>query len=230
MKNYYNETNLDKFNSELKNAMDRVKAGGAVKVSISTGNKKMGLVGSVSLLPFLTCPARCKETCGAYCYAAKLAALRPSVLKSYSNNTAIAALRPDLYWIQVRAAAAGFRFFRFHVSGDIMNGAYFSEMVKTAEMLPETRFLAFTKRFETVNDWIEKNGPLPKNLKILFSGEKNLKPVNPYNLPETTVYSDEKEFNREKWITCGGNCFTCGCAGCGCWNANNGETVAFKMH
>lgn len=229
MKNYYNESNLEKFTAELKNAMDRIKAGGAVKVSISTGNQKMGLVGSVSLLPFLTCPARCKDTCGAYCYAAKLAALRPSVLKAYSNNTAIAALRPDIYWIQVRAAAAGFRFFRFHVSGDIINAAYFAEMVKTAEMLPGTMFLAFTKRYGVVNSWIDKNGSLPSNLKILFSGEKNLKPVNPYNLPETTVYKTVDEFNNN-WLTCGGNCFNCACAGLGCWKASAGDIVAFKEH
>lgn len=229
MKNYYNESNLEKFTAELKEWKEIVNSGAPVNITISNGNAKMGLVGSVSLLPFITCPNCCKETCGKYCYAAKLAILRSSVRKSYAKNTAVAILRPDLYWIQVRAAAAGYRFFRFHVSGDIIDAAYFSEMVKTAELLPGTMFLAFTKRYSVVNDWIDKNGSLPSNLKILFSGEKNLKPVNPYNLPETTVYKTVDEFDNN-WLTCGGNCFNCACAGLGCWKASAGDIVAFKEH
>ena len=90
-------------------------------------------------------------------------------------------------------------------------------------------FLCFTKRYEIINEWIMRNKKLPQNLKLLFSGWTNLKPVNPYNLPETNVYNNDSEFDPE-WIPCGGNCLDCAVNGTGCWNATNGQTIAFKIH
>lgn len=229
MANYYNEKTLSKFSAALKEAKKEVKTGTITAPSISNGNVKMGNVASVSTLPFITCPGRCKETCGSDCYAAKIANLRTSVLKSYARNTALLMVNPSEYWDGIRKAAAGVRFFRFHVSGDILSAEYFDEMTKTADMLPKTDFLVFTKRYEIVNAWIRKNGELPANLHVLFSGWSNLKPVNPYNLPETNIFTGPDDFNKN-WIVCGGNCFECACAGLGCWKASRGETVAFKKH
>ena len=94
-----------------------------------------------------------------------------------------------------------------------------------------TYYLAFTKRYKVVNDWIAANGPLPENLKILFSGWDNLKPVNPYNLPETTVFGTAAQIEPDpSWNICGGNCSECICRGCGCWKAEKGETIAFHIH
>lgn len=231
---YYTRDNLTRFADALSEARSALEADAdrktaAWKVSISNGNKKTGPVGSVSLLPFFTCPAVCSNTCGKYCYAAKIALLRPSVLKAYARNTEILFKDSSEYWRQVRRAAAGFRFFRFHVAGDIPNTVYLEEMIKTAETLPHTSFLAFTKRFYAVNEIIEKRGGLPSNLQILFSGEENLSPDNPHKLPETTIYTDESEAD-SSWLRCGGNCFDCGCAGLGCWQAKNGDVIAFKKH
>lgn len=234
MKNgYYNEKVLAKFADALKAAKKEVKArleaGELVPVKISGGNTKMGAVPSVSTLPFITCPGRCKDTCGAACYAAKLANLRPAVLNAYAWNTALAMLAPAEYFRQIDEFVKGCRYFRFHVSGDIMNTAYFGEMVKTAANNPKCEILAFTKRFELVNAWIRENGRLPENLHILFSGWNNLDPINPYNLPETTVYEKAEDFS-EDWKACGGNCFNCACRGLGCWQAVSGDIIAFKKH
>ena len=226
---YYNEKILQKFTAALKEAKEEVKAGSVTTVSISNENRKMGAVPSVSLLPFLTCPARCKETCGGDCYAAKLANFRISVLKSYARNTALLMLRPDLYWAGINYTMKGTRFFRFHVSGDMTGKDYFEHMVKAAKENPHCMILAFTKRFEVVNAWIKEHGELPENLKILFSGWENLKPVNPHNLPETNVYSKGHEPQPE-WLLCGGNCFECGCRGVGCWQARKGDVIAFEKH
>lgn len=217
-----------KFMEALKEAKEEVKTGTVTKVSISNKNSKMGEVPSVSILPILTCPGRCKGTCGKDCYAAKLANLRPSVLKSYARNTALLMLRPDLYWQGVNYAMAGVRYFRYHVSGDILDKKYFGKMVDSAIKNPHCEILAFTKRYEIVNAWIKENGSLPKNLHILFSGWENLKPVNPYKLPETNVFG--KEGPKEEWKVCGGNCFNCACRGLGCWKAEPGDVVAFKKH
>ena len=77
--------NIEKLHKALHDAETEVRsameAGEDISkfVSISSGNTKMGKVASVSLLPILTCPARCNGTCGDKCYAKKLALLRPLV-------------------------------------------------------------------------------------------------------------------------------------------------------
>lgn len=228
MANYYNDSVIGKFQAALKEAKEEVKAGKIAAASISKGNNKMGAVASVSTLPFITCPARCKGTCGKECYAAKIANLRGSVLKSYARNTALLMLRPDLYWQSVRLVMAGTRFFRFHVSGDIVNKVYFENMIAACKDNSHCQVLVFTKRFEVVNAWIRENGDLPKNLHVLFSGWENMKPVNPYKLPETNVFGNEGP--AESWLVCGGNCFECGCRGVGCWQAQKGDVIAFKKH
>lgn len=225
----YNDKVLAKFSDALREATEEVKTGAVSRVSISNANSKMGNVASVSILPFLSCPGRCAGSCGVKCYAAKLANLRPSVLKSYARNQALAMYRPDLYWAQVNVAVMSVRYFRFHVSGDILNRDYFDHVVEVARNNQKTEILMFTKRYEIVNKWIADNGELPENLHILFSGWENLKPVNPHKLPETNVFKSEDEI-RDDWKLCGGNCFNCACRGVGCWQAGKGETVAFKLH
>lgn len=226
---YYTEKVIGKFTEALREAVQAVKAGEIRTVSISNSNSKMGAVASVSLLPFLTCPARCAETCGAECYAAKLANLRANVMKSWARNTALAMYDPDLFWTQVNAAVMAVRYFRFHVSGDILNADYFARMVEVARNNPKTEILVFTKRYEIVNAWMDENGDLPANLHILFSGWDNLAPINPHSLPETTVFHTEDEI-RDNWKLCGGNCFNCACRGVGCWQAGAGDVIAFKKH
>lgn len=228
MRNLYTEKVLDKFQTALDDARKEV-AEGFTKVSISARNNKMGEVASVSTLPYLTCPPTCKGTCGPDCYAANMANRRGNVLKAYARNTALAIDRPAEYWRQVNEAMAGVRFFRFHVSGDILNYSYLTEMVRACQSNPHCDVLCFTKRHAMVNEWIGRNGDLPANLHILYSGWSNLEPVNPYNLPETNVYDDEHP-KADDWLECGGNCFQCGCRGLGCWQARKGDVIAFKMH
>ena len=229
MANYYNEKVLNKFNKALTDAKQEVKSGSVDHVTISGGNIKMGAVASVSLLPYITCPARCKGTCGKECYASKIANMRTSVLVSYARNTAMLMINPDKFWADVNKAMTGVRFFRFHVSGDIVNKAYFENMVKACLNNPHCETLVFTKRFEIVNAWIKENGDLPKNLHILFSGWESMKPINPHKLPETNVYGKD-ETPSETWLLCGGNCFECGCRGVGCWQAKKGDVIAFRKH
>lgn len=202
-------------------------------VTISAGNSKMGKVASISLLPVLTCPGRCKGTCGDKCYAKKLAILRPSVARSYARNTAVYNLAPFAFFHAVDRAMKKVQYFRFHVSGDIPNSGYFSEVVRACEVNPGVEVLLFTKRYEIVNGYIDHRGPLPRNLHLLFSGWTNLFPTdagyNPHRLPETTVYAKDEDI-RPEWTPCGGNCLDCAVHDGGCWSAKPGETIAFKIH
>ena len=224
MANYYTTKNINKFMAALNDHRARINGGEMLRVSISGGNSKMGEIPSVSMLPYITCPHKCAE-----CYAAKLAALYKNTCNAYARNTALAIEDLDAYFAQVRAAAMVTRFFRFHVSGDILNAEYFAEMVKTAEMLPHTEFLAFTKRYNIVNAFIESGGEIPANLHIIFSAWDGVEMPNPHNMPTAHVVRPDND-PAPDWKICGGNCFECACRGVGCWQLKNGETIAFKLH
>ena len=197
------------------------------RISISPGNTKMGAIPSVSLPPIITCAAGCK--CAKKCYAAKLCRIRKSVREAYQRNLDILSEDPACYWTQVRAAAMVTRYFRFHVSGDIPNPEYLREMVATAEAIPGTRFLAFTKQFKIVNDFIGAGGKIPENLHLIFSAWEGMEMPNPHGFPVANVIFKGTE-PADHWKICGGNCLECACRGVGCWELKPGEHIAFYEH
>lgn len=197
------------------------------KVSISKGNSKMGAIPSVSLPAITTCNP--DAPCFKLCYAAKIARLRKTVQTAYDRNFEIWANDPATYWEQVRNAAAMTRFFRYHVSGDIPNMIYFMDMIITAKQYPHTTFLAFTKQYHIVNQFLNEGGVIPENLQIIFSNWGEWKCENPHNLPTCEVILKGNEPALE-WKICGGNCTECACRGIGCWELKNGETIAIYQH
>ena len=197
------------------------------QVSISHGNAKMGAIPSVSLPACVTCNP--DAPCFKKCYAVRLSRRYKTVTAAYNRNLEILQNDPAIYWVQVRAAASMTRFFRFHVSGDIPDLAYFSHMVQLAESLPNTQFLAFTKQYNIVNEYISKYLPLPANLKIIFSNWGAWKCENPHGLPVCEIILKGNE-PAQDWKICGGNCTECAARGVGCWELKNGETIAIYEH
>ena len=200
-----------------------------MKVSISKGNSKMGAIPSVSLPACITCNQN--APCFKLCYAAKISRLYKTVKTAYENNLHILNTDPAQYWQQVKQGAQMARYFRYHVSGDIPNIDYFVYMVKTARDLPGTNFLAFTKQYHIVNQYINTFGAaaIPSNLKVIFSNWGEWKCENPHGLPECEIILKGSEPARD-WKICGGNCTECACAGIGCWELKNGETIAIYQH
>lgn len=199
----------------------------AKKLSISYGNKKMGQIPSVSLTPIVTCK-NCKS-CSKDCYAAKLARLYPTVKKAYDNNLSILLEDRDAYFTQVKAVAMLNKFFRWHVSGDIVDKDYLDRMCKVARECKTTQFLAFTKNYEDVNEYFN-NHRKPSNLKLIFSLPFDGATIdNPHNLPTAAVIFKGQE-PADDWKICGGNCSECACRGVGCWELKKGETIAFYKH
>jgi hypothetical protein len=198
-----------------------------LKVSISKGNSKMGLIPSVSLPACITCNP--EAPCFKLCYAAKITRLYKTVKTAYENNLHILKDHPALYWEQVKQAASMARYFRYHVSGDIPNIIYLDNMVELARDLPHTMFLAFTKQYHIVNEYLSDYGAIPDNLKIIFSNWGNWKCENPHNLPECEIILKGAEPALD-WKICGGNCTECACRGIGCWELKNGETIAIYQH
>ena len=197
-------------------------------VKISKGNSKLGAIPSVSLPSIKTCRnCACQEKC----YAQKLERLRPSVKNAYEHNLGVLLSDPTTYWREVEASVMMSRFFRFHVSGDIPNAAYLENMVAVAGRNAHCEILCFTKRYEMVNEFIQKNGELPGNLHMIFSGWVGLDMANPFSLPEAHVrYRDGYTTAREDAIECGGNCTECALTEGGCWNLQKGQQVVFNEH
>ena len=196
-------------------------------VSISKGNSKMGAIPSVSLPACVTCNP--SAPCFKLCYAAKITRLYKTVKTAYENNLNILNNNPVLYWDQVKTAAKMARYFRYHVSGDIPDLAYLINMIDVARELPHTQFLAFTKQYTIVNDYLKYNGTIPENLKIIFSNWGAWKCDNPYNLPVCEIILKGSE-PAPDWKICGGNCTECACRGVNCWDLKNGETIAIYQH
>lgn len=197
-------------------------------VKISKGNSKLGAIPSVSLPSIKTCrQCACREKC----YAQKLERLRPSVKNAYEHNLGVLLSEPTTYWREVEASVMMSRFFRFHVSGDIPNAAYLENMVAVAERNSHCEILCFTKRYEMVNEFIQKNGELPSNLHMIFSGWVGLEMANPFSLPEAHVrYRDGSTTARDGAVECGGNCTECALTEGGCWNLQKGQQVVFNEH
>lgn len=197
------------------------------KISISPGNAKMGYIPSVSLPPVVTCAADCK--CAKKCYAAKLCRIYPSVRKAYNRNLEILQNNDMEYWWQVSQAIRLSKYFRFHVSGDIIDSHYFNWMVTVAEMNGGTQILAFTKQYDIVNSYLDIVGYLPENMHIIFSEWPGMPMDNRHGLPVAHVVF-KGETPADEWKICGGNCSECACRGVGCWELKKGEHIAFYEH
>lgn len=197
------------------------------KISISAGNVKLGAIPSVSLPACITCNP--SAPCFKKCYAVRMQRRYKNTREAYARNLDILTADPVAYWAQVKAAASTARFFRYHVSGDIPNAEYFAAMVQTARDLKTTEFLAFTKQYQIVNDFLNNGGKIPENLQVIFSNWGAWNCENPHNLPQCEVIfkGDQPAHN---WKICGGNCTACACAGVGCWELKSGETIAIYEH
>ncbi len=241
-RNIATKEHVDKLKKALETAKKEYqKAPENYHVSISTGNDKTGDVANVSTLPFIFCPAAAKETCGKKCYAFVNAmnGSRPEALAAWAMNTAILFYNPKKYFDEISSSMRGYRFFRYHVSGEIIDHMYFQEMVRTAYENKNTDIMVFTKRYDIINRYIEnmmkKHGctaaaALPENLHVIFSAWKDEITIdNPYNFPVSDVL-EENETCPVDGFLCGGNCFFCACRGIGCWQLQPGQKIYFYEH
>lgn len=197
------------------------------KITISKGNAKMGAIPSVSLPACTTCNP--SAPCFAKCYARRMTARRPNVGTAYAKNLEIYQNGYYNYFGQISDAVKTTRFFRWHVAGDIPNAEYLTGMAAVAQVNPHCTFLAFTKQYNIVNEYLNDGGAIPSNLKIIFSNWGAWKCENPHKLPQCEIIF-KGETPADDWKICGGNCTDCACRGVGCWELKNGETIAIYEH
>ena len=201
-------------------------------ISISSGNEKMGDIPNISLPPIITC--RPNTPCKKGCYATKGTSNYDNVKKSRAGNLAAFISDKEAYFNEiikyVDSKLTIHKFFRWHVAGDIVNSDYLEGMIRVAKTCKRTKFLAFTKKFELVNDFLANVGELPRNLKIVFSAwDKNFEVVNPYHLPVAYVDFSKKDRNPcmpEFVFPCSNNCEEC----LYCWQLKKRMSVKFNEH
>lgn len=202
-----------------------------MSVKISTTNSKLGLIPSVNLTPILTCRKNCP--CSKDCYATKGRFRFQNVKQSMLNNYEEYVKNPISYFEQIKQAInngmVSYAYFRWHAAGDIVDEQYFEKMVECAKDLPNTSFLAFTKKFEIVNKYIEQGGIIPTNLNIVFSAwGDHFKINNPYDFPVAHVrfHTEENNSIPANALECSGDCTNC----LQCWNIKKGQAVVFNKH
>lgn len=213
-------------------------------MKISLTNSKLGAqIPSVNLPAIITC--RENAPCSHLCYACKGNFRYPNVKKTHLDNLQHYQNDPEGYFDSIidflNNGLTSYRFLRWHSSGDIVDLRYFEGMVHVAKACPQTKFLCFTKKFEIVNKFcdrelIEYDNPdetiLPTNLRIVFSmwDEKfNFCVANPYRFPTTWVrFKDGSMDDKipETAIPCIGKCYQCQ----SCWSLQPGQSTYFNQH
>ena len=186
-----------------------------IKMCISTGNKKIGRVMNVSLAPILTC-ANCNE-CKYLCYDIKACLQYKNVRDARARNTALLRKDRNLYFETIDKAISRRlknKYFRWHVSGDIVDYDYFVRMVEIAKKHPDFVFWTYTKNYKVVNMFLDVD-TLPDNLHVMFSEWRGLEMQNPHNMPEfRIVFKDDAV--KPTGFYCLGNCDLCKALKRGC--------------
>ena len=113
-----------------------------MKVTISKAVGKLGeCIPSISLPPVETC--REDAPCRAKCYACKGRYRFPTVKNSLTENLEAYKESPDFYFGEIdrTLTMVPYRFFRYHVAGDIPDAEYFVRMCRLARKHKTTNFL-----------------------------------------------------------------------------------------
>lgn len=202
------------------------------KIHMTTKNKKTGP--AILDLAFPVCSCREDAPCKESCYACKGAQQIAVVQAAYYRNWRLWNENPDNFFEQVfyEIKYSGLTTVRFFDSGDFPNYDFLERVISLCEKTPDVKYMAFTKQYEIVNDYIFKNGKLPNNLNIVFSAwDKSWEVPNPHELPVAYVEFKDKRMNPNFPK----NSFRCPmrestCSACKvCWNKNL-KAVIFKQH
>lgn len=201
---------------------------------ISQGNSKLGDMPNISV-PVSVCNPNLP--CRTNCYARKGNFTYTNVKNGFEANLLEFKTNPEQYFNSIidylDNESVIYKYFRWHTSGDIVNMNYLIGMVQVAEACPQTKFLAYTKKFRLVNMYLSVHKTLPSNLTIVFSGwDKDFQVSNPYNLPVTYINFTTKKMQgknanfQEDAKRCPGDCRHCKM----CWHLQAGETLVFNQH
>lgn len=197
-----------------------------IQFKVTNYNSKLGSICSINLPAIKSC--RKDAPCKKICYANKGNFLLPSVKKCYDNNLKSFLKDKSKAEMDIIKQLSNVRYCRLHASGDFINRDYFEMIVRIAKKAKHVRFMAFTKQYELINQYIAEGNIIPSNLKIIFSIWENFPMDNPYNLPTAFTKLKHGTDNRQKKKTvhCNGRCDDC----FKCWYIKKGQQVLFYQH
>ena len=180
-----------------------------IHVHIAKGNKKVGRIRNVSIMPYVCC-GNC-ASCKRYCYDIKAAIQYKNVMTARAENTALARKDPERFFEEIKNSLnerIKRKYMRWHVGGEILDIDYLKGMIKVACEKPNFKFWTYTKMWVLVNSYIANGGFIPDNLTILYSIDRDSYIENPYGMPiaYTVLPGDTAPASCMK---CPGNCETC---------------------
>lgn len=202
------------------------------EINMGNNNSKTGA--ACLNLAFPTCTCRSDAPCRKQCYANKGRQQISTVQAAYYRNLRLYYDDPDNFFEQVyyKVKFSGLPKVRIFDSGDLPDMAFLVRLVEVCKKTPNTKYMMFSKQYEMVNDYIDKNGPLPDNLNILFSAwDKLWEAPNPHGLGVAYVDFNEKRLNPDipkNAFVCPGRESTCSACGV-CWNKKL-KAVVFHEH
>lgn len=236
---------IRKYNEAAENAMEAAESIPLhdIHVFISTTNAKTGNIPSFSTLSGITCVncqgAMQKGGCGWYCYDKGMVINmgRKNMLRSRALNTRLVTEDPERAFEEISKECYKYKFFRWHVGGEIIDAPYVSGMNKVAVENPHCEFLVFTKNHRAVNRFtealIQNDMDVAPNFHIIFSAWPGMPCDNPYEYPEASpLFADGTSAfsSLDNCHLCGNSCRDCLLADCGCFNATKGQKVLFNLH
>ena len=157
-----------------------------------------------------------------------------NVQAAYYRNLRLYNDDPDNFFEQVyyKVKFSGLPKVRLFDSGDFPDADFLIRLVELCKKTPDVKYMAFTKKYEIVNEYIDKNGKLPDNLNILFSAWDKLWEVpNPHGIGMAYVDFDDKRLNPEfpkNTFVCPGRKTTC--SACGACFSKKLKAVVFHQH
>lgn len=196
---------------------------GPFDAAISAGNSKLGLISNISLPPCKSCG---RVPCGKQCYAMKAYRNYATARYAWDSNLALAKQHPSVFWRSVdqQLTKRPQRLFRIHVAGDFPSKRYLLQSIAVAKRHPNTRFLAFTKRYKWASEVADK---LPPNYQIVLSAWPQWPLYNPRCLRVAWMQDGTETRVPHDALPCPGSCENCGM----CWNLSAiGRDVVFEIH
>ena len=206
------------------------------RAKATNGNHKLGkAIFNINLPPVLTCNP--KAPCFKECYGRKGHFLFTAVQNSMMRNLFAFCQDSKQFFDDIAYQTKLSLYVRWFGNGDMPNEEFLAGMCRVARKNPNVRYLAFTKQYHIVNDYIAAGHKIPRNLRIVFSCWKDWIPENPYNFPTTWVRFPESGKAKAENISYNSNipakAFKCpsNCAECqACWHLKKGGSVEFHKH
>lgn len=240
----FSPESLKKYDDAVCDAMNEARKAPIedLHVYISVNNSKTGDIPSFSTISGVTCGGcdpMCNGGCGWYCYdkSTVIRMGRKNVLRSRAINTRLAYSDRGRVFTEISRECYKYRFFRWHVGGEIIDRDYFFGMCKVARENPHCQFLTFTKNHKAVNEGVAYlkaiGSDVPVNFHIIFSRWPGMPSDNPYNFPEASpLFSNGVSAfeSIEGASLCAGSCQDCIASSCGCFNAKPGDKILFNLH